>query len=252
MDCASVTSCKRTLFEGVVVVMVMGLLCQEAQAQAVRSTSFTGMDSRADLIVKRIRLSPAGHADNLILKYDQKLTPSFAINLELPAHIHLVTPWFSASGHGDFFARVRWIVSQGAWMHGAAVEVVLPVASEDALGTGRGQLNASGIVIRVFSPSFLTAVVLKQVTSVGGDADREAFSNTEVRLIPEWLMADGYAMMGEWRHTMEHRSDKHWQRAEASLIKRFDRNWAVQIGYSRDFGARPDRGSLFVSTRYLF
>lgn len=248
MDGASVTSFKQTMFWGI----CLGLLCMEAEAQAVRSTSFTGMDSRADLIIKRVRVSPEGEADNLILKYDQKLTPIFAINIEWPAHVNLVTPWFSTSGHGDFFARARWIVPHGAWMHGAAVEVVLPVASDDALGMGRGQLNASGILIRVFSPSFLTALVLKRVSSVGGDENRLGFNNTEIRVIPEWLLADGYAMMGEWRYTEEHRTDSRWQRAEVLLIKRFDRNWAAQIGYSRDVGDRPDRGSFFVSTRYLF
>ena len=223
-----------------------------AYAQQARGVNPADIDSRFDIIFKRVNLDPDGTADSLTLKYDYKLSSEWGLNFELPVYSRLSAPGLKATGNGDLFARARWIVPAGVWTYGASVETVLPVASKDALGTGRYQLNAAALLVRAFSPRFLTAVAAKQVTSIGGDSDRDKFSNTELRVVPVFILDQGWAVTGELRQTWEHRSNRDWQRAEVVLNKQFTQHWAGSLGAGRDFGDREDRGAVSVAVKYFF
>jgi hypothetical protein len=176
-------------------------LCAAALAQESRGVNPADIDSRLDVIVKRIRLEPSGDTTSLTLKYDYKLNTQWGLNFELPAYTKLSLPGFSRSGNGDFFARARCIVPAGVWTYGASCETVLPVASKDELGTGRYQQNAGALAVRAFSRSFLAAAVLKQTTSLGGDSARDKFSNTDLRVVPVFILPDGWGVTGEVRQT---------------------------------------------------
>lgn len=224
-----------------------------AQAQQSRGVNPAEIDSRFDVIVKHVGLEPDGKSQSLTLKYDYKLNQQWGLNFELPVYTRISQPGFSSSGSGDLFARARWIVPNGAWTYGAAMETVLPIASRDNLGTGRYQLNASVLAVRAFSPSFLLAAAIKQTTSVGGDSDRAKFSNTDARLVPVFILPQGWAITGELRQTWEHRgAQANWQRAEVSLNKQFDQNWAGSLSAGRDFGDRKDRGAISAAVKYFF
>jgi hypothetical protein len=216
-----------------------------ALAQEARGVNPADIDSRFDLIVKRVNLDPDGTTDVMTVKFDYKLNSNWGLNFELPAYTKLSVPGFSASGSGDFFARAGWI-------YGASFEVVAPAASKDELGTGRWQANVGALAVKPWTRAFLTAFVLKQTTSLGGDSDRAKFSNTEVRLVPVMVLADGWALSGEIRQTWEHRSDASWQRVEGTLNKQFNTQWAGSLGYSRDFGDRKDRGTFSGAVKYFF
>lgn len=223
-----------------------------AQAQQSRGVNPADIDSRFDVIVKHIGLEPSGNTRSMTLKYDYKLNNHWGLNFELPAYTKLSQPGFERSGNGDLFARARWIVPAGAWTYGAAVETVLPIASKDELGTGRYQLNVSGLVVRAFSASFLTAAALKQSSSIGGDSARPAISSTDFRIVPVFILPDGWAVTGELRQTWEHKTELTWQRAEVSLNKQFDAQWAGSVSAGRDFGDRKDRGAYSVALKYFF
>lgn len=227
-------------------------LCTAALAQDSRGVNPADIDSRFDVIVKQVRLEPTGNTTSMTFKYDYKLNTQWGLNFELPAYTKLSLPGLSRSGNGDFFARARWIVPAGAWTYGASFETVLPVASKDELGTGRYQLNAGGLAVRAFSRSFLAAAVIKQTTSVGGDSARDKFSNTEVRVVPVFILSDGWAVTGEVRQTWEHRTDLNWQRVEATLNKQLDLHWAGSVSLGRDFGDRKDRGAVSAAVKYFF
>ena len=237
---------------GVPALALLAASMVQAQAQQARGVNPAEIDSRFDVIAKRTHLSPAGTADSLTLKYDYRLSANWGLNFELPVYSRLAAPGLRATGNGDLFARARWIVPAGAWTYGASVETVLPVASRDALGTGRYQLNAAALLVRAFSPQFIAAVAAKQVTSFGGDSDRDKFSNTEIRLVPVVMLADGWAVSGELRQTWEHRSNLDWQRAEIVLNKQLTPQWAGSLGTSRDSGDRKDRGAVSVALKYFF
>nr|WP_295080444.1 hypothetical protein [uncultured Roseateles sp.] len=223
-----------------------------AQAQQSRGVNPAEIDSRFDLIAKQVNLEPSGNVRSATLKYDYKLNERWGLNFELPVYTKLSQPGFESRGNGDLFARARWIVPAGAWTYGASMETVLPVASKDALGTGRYQLNVGALAVRAFSASFLAAGVLKQITSVGGDGARESMRNTEIRVVPVFILPDGWAVTGELRQTWEHVSDFSWQRAEATLNKQFDLHWAGSVSLGRDFGDRKDRGALSLAVKYFF
>lgn len=224
-----------------------------AHAQLARGVNPAEIDSRFDVIVKQVNLPIAGHNQSVTLKYDYKLNQQWGLNFELPAYTRVSQPGFKSGGNGDLFARARWIVPDGAWTYGASLETVLPTASRDALGTGRYQLNGAMLAVRAFSASFLAAGVIKQSTSVGGDSDRAKFSNTDVRLVPVFILPQGWAVTGELRQTWEHRGEKaSWQRVELSLNKQFDLNWAGSISAGRDWGDRKDRGAVSVALKYFF
>ncbi|MFC3146927.1 hypothetical protein [Piscinibacterium candidicorallinum] len=223
-----------------------------AHAQQARGVNPAEIDSRFDVILKRVELDSTGSTTSLTLKYDYRLNNQWGLNFELPVYTRLSQPGFSRTGTGDFFARARWIVPSGQWTYGASAETVLPVASKDELGTGRYQANVGALVVRAFSPSVLGAAVLKQVTSVGGDSSRASFSNTEFRIVPVLILDQGWALTGEIRQTWEHKSNLSWQRIEATLNKQFDKNWAGSVSLGTDTGDRKDRGAVSLATKYFF
>jgi hypothetical protein len=224
-----------------------------ALAQEARGVNPADIDSRIDLIVKRVNLDPDGTTDVVTFKFDYKLNSHWGVNFELPAYTKLSVPGFSATGNGDLFARARYIQpTASGWIYGASFEVVAPAASKDELGTGRWQGNVGALAVKPWTRAFLTAFVLKQTTSLGGDADRAKFSNTELRLVPVLMLGDGWALSGEVRQTWEHRSNASWQRVEGTLNKQFSSRWAGSLGYSHDFGDKEDRGALSAAAKYFF
>lgn len=223
-----------------------------AHAQEVRGVNPAEIDSRADLIYKRINLHPSGVTEIWTAKYDYKLNTQWGLNFELPVASKLSVLGVSVSGGGDLFARARWIVPVGSMTYGLSFETVLPIASDDALGTGRYQLNFAALAVKPWSSSFLTAVALKQTTSLGGDGHRDEFSNTDIRLVPVVILSNGWAITGEIRQTWEHRSNLSWQRAEATLNKQFSAQWAGSVSYGRDFGDKKDEGAISLAVKYFF
>ena len=223
-----------------------------AQAQQARGVNPADIDSRIDVIAKQINLDPDGTSRSLTFKYDYKLGSEWGLNFELPAYSRLALPGLTRTGNGDLFARARWIVPHGAWTTGASFETVLPVASKDELGTGRYQFNVGALAVRAFSPGFIAAGVVKQSTSFGGDSARPKISNTEVRLVPVFILPAGWAVTGELRQTWEHETSFRWQRTEATVNKQFDQHWAGSLSLSRDYGDRPDRGAVSVALKYFF
>jgi len=222
-------------------------------AQEVRGVNPADIDSRFDVIYKRVNLSPTGKTDIWTLKYDYKLNNQWGLNFELPVTSKLSVPGLSVSGNGDFFARARYIIPGANGMtYGLAFETVLDAASKNELGTGKHQLNVGALVVKPWSRGFLTAATLKQVTSVGGDSQRAKFSNTELRFIPVFILQDGWAVTGDLRQTWEHRSSQSWQRLELSLNKQFNVHWAGGIGISKDFDDKKDRSTLSVAAKYFF
>ncbi len=223
-----------------------------ALAQQVRGVNPAEIDSRFDVILKQVALEPAGTLRTLTFKYDYKLNDRWGLNFELPVDARLSQPGFTSNGTGDLFARARWIVPTGTWTYGMSAETVLPTANRDELGTGRYQANVSGLLVRAFSPRFIAAAVLKQTTSLGGESERAKFSNTEVRIVPVFILPGGWAVSGELRQTWEHTADLDWQRVEVTVNKQFDVRWAGSLSASRDSGDRKDRGALSVAVKYFF
>lgn len=238
--------------------LAVAALCASGlvQAQQSRGVNPADIDSRFDVIYKRVNIDPEGSLDVWTLKYDYKLTNNWGLNFELPVASKLKTPGFSASGNGDFFARARYIVPAGPWIYGLSFETVLDTASKDALGTGRNQLNFAALAVRPWSPGFISAFAAKRITALGSDGGSPKFNNTEVRFIPVFILPDGWAITGEVRQTWEHRGtsaqEKSWRRYEATLNKQFNLQWAGSVSYSTDTGDNKDDGTYSLAVKYFF
>jgi hypothetical protein len=104
----------------------------------------------------------------------------------------------------------------------------------------------------VDDPRFIAAGPRKQTTGVGGDNARAYFGNTELRLVPVFILPEGWAITGELRQTWEHRTDFKWQRAELTLNKQFNLNGAGSVSTSRDFSDRRDGGGASMALKCFF
>ncbi len=224
-----------------------------ASAQdTTRGVNPADIDSRLDVVFKQVRLEPAGRLDVLTFKYDYKLNAHWGLSAELPTVSRLAAPGLRVTGNGDLFGRARWIVPAGDWTVGAAVETVLPAATNDALGLGKVQVNFGALAVKPLSRQMLLAALVKHSSGFAGERDRPDFTNTEVRVLPVILLSKGWAVTGEWRYTAEHRSGLRWQRTEAGLNKQFNPTWAGSLSYARDHGDRPDRGTVTAAVKYFF
>lgn len=225
---------------------------EEVQSRGVNPAD---IDNRIDLIIKNVMLDGEGDVLSITGKFDRKLSQKVGLNFELPMYTKLDTPLFSASGNGDFYARARYITQKGKWSVGGSAEIVLPIASNDALGTGKYQLNFGALAVRPVNARFMVAFVAKQVTSVGGDGNRNDLSTTELRVLPIFPLDNGWAVVGEYRRIFSHEdANPTYSYGEVSLNKQLDTHWALSGSYSRticDCSARDD-GGISASVKYFF
>ena len=232
------------------------ILAQEGQGQVqARGVNPADIDNRVDLIAKLVMLDGEGDVFSLTGKFDKKVNSKVGLNFELPVYTRLDTPGFGASGNGDLFARVRYITQKGRWSVGGSAEVVLPVASSDALGSGKYQLNVALLAVRPVNRRFMAAFALKQVTSVAGDSDRNDIRTTEVRVLPIFPLDNGWALVTEYRRVFSHESaNPTYSYAEGSLSKQLNANWNMSGSYSRTLcqcSARDD-GAVGLAIKYFF
>lgn len=225
---------------------------EEVQSRGVNPAD---IDNRIDLIVKNVMLDGEGDVLSITGKFDKKLSQKVGLNFELPMYTKLDTPFFSASGNGDFYARARYITQKGRWSVGASTEIVLPIASKDALGFGKYQVNFGALAVRPVNAHFMVALVAKQVTSVGGDSNRSDINTTEFRVLPIFPLDNGWAVVGEYRRVFSHENaNPTFSYGEVSLNKQLDTHWALSGSYSHticDCGAGDD-GGISASVKYFF
>lgn len=132
----------------------------------------------------------------LTFKYDRAILGQYGVNLELP-----VADLDSSSGHtrgiGDLNLRGRVQFRQGRATYITGVEAVFPTASDDALGTGKYQLNPTVVGVYAFSEQFFVAGVAKHLFSVAGGAQRDDIVQGQYRFLAArtlgkdwWLLLD--------------------------------------------------------------
>lgn len=87
------------------------------------------------------------------------------------------------SGVGDIALRARNVQSDGPWSTLLAAEVVLPTASDDALGSGKWQINPAGGVVYALSQTSFVFAGYRHILSVAGDDDRPDISDMQPRVL---------------------------------------------------------------------
>jgi hypothetical protein len=132
----------------------------------------------------------------LTLKYDRAIQGIYGLNFELPL-ARFESPGLSANGVGDLNVRARYQARVGQMTVIAGVESVLPVASDDLLGSGKWQLNPTLAVVQPLAGTAFLAGVVKSINSVAGDDARPDLSQLQLRALlgyssPQgwWVLAD--------------------------------------------------------------
>jgi hypothetical protein len=116
------------------------------------------------------------------LKYDRAIQGIYGVNMELPVG-SFDSPYRDDVGVGDLNLRGRVQFRAERWTFITGLEAVLPVASEDTLGSGKYQLNPVAVAVYPFSASTFAAFAAKQLFSVAGDSDRADIVQGQYRVI---------------------------------------------------------------------
>lgn len=249
--------------------LCFALLTANSFAQGVQSRGVNpaDIDTRIDLINDFIRLNGGGSSNTTTVKIDKKLSNQAGLNFEMPLAININSPTFSTSGNGDLFSRFRYMVPIAGWTFGASAEVVLPVASSEALGKGRYLMGVGALAVKPWSNKFLTAFVAKTSHSIGGyntslnqqtnvtsaSSDLTNYTVSEVRFMPIFILDGGYAVVGEVRQSWGQIPDRaQWTYVKVDLNKQFNVNWAATIGINKTYGDLKDYGGISASIKYFF
>lgn len=244
------------------VVSALGLLtvADHAGAQQVRGVNPADIDTRFDIIGKYNWLPGGSFIYTATLKYDYRATDKIGLNFELPVHANYhfsgvpgVIASFDDRGIGDTFARVRFIERIGPWSLGGAAEVVLPTATEQTVGSGKYQLNPALLAVFAWSPSLITAGVVKSYNSIGGDDDRADIRNIEVRAIQAFMFPNKMFVTLDVKHTWDLTSSQTaWFEGATETGYQFSPTLVGSLRVSRKWGDIEDRGAVEVAIKNFF
>lgn len=184
----------------------------------------------------------------LVAKYDYRVqgTP-FGINVELPVAAHLSAPGSNVTGHGDLFARGRYVTTRGRWSFGGAIEVVAPVGS-DAFSAGRWQTNPAVLAVYAWNAQDITAVVHKRVYGdIAGDDDAQDLNQYQSRVIQIHIFPSGWFTQADLARWQDARSGDGWFDARLSAGKQLGARTRLQGELKRQFGDRSNDIALSIS-----
>lgn len=146
---------------------------------------FTMLDASNDMSVS-----------NMVLKYDQAFKGIYGLNFELP--LGYFDSYFGhEKGIGDLNVRARVQYRAGSETYIAGVEAVFPTATEEPLGDGKYQLNPSFVAVHAFSERTFSAVVAKQMFTIGGDDDRDDITRGQYRFLMAHTTPDGWWFLAD-------------------------------------------------------
>lgn len=249
--------------------LFIALLLPNSQAEEIQSKGVNpaDIDTRIDIINDNVRLKGGGQTNTTTFKFDKKLSDQSGFNIEIPFLININSPNYSTQGNGDLFARYRYMVPVNGWTIGGSGELVLPIATEPALGKNKYLVGIGALAVKPWSREFITAFVAKQTQSLGGYnnslnpsanvssviSDQTTYTSTEIRFMPIFVLKDGWAVVVDGRQYWgQIPRSAQWTFVKVDVNKQFTQHWAGTIGLSKTFDALADRGALSASVKYFF
>jgi len=142
----------------------------------------------------------------LTVKYDRAIQGRYGLNFELPL-ARFQAPGFSANGYGDLNVRGRYQHSAGRMTFIAGAEAVLPVASDDLLGSGRWQLNPTLAAVYPLADTAFLAGVVKSFNSVASDGDRADISQLQLRALVGYSAPQGWWLLADPQYWVDRDAD---------------------------------------------
>ncbi|WP_291821070.1 hypothetical protein [Bosea sp. (in: a-proteobacteria)] len=222
-------------------------------------------DTRADLIVKYNALTRSSGIFTTTLKFDYRLSQDVGLNLEMPVLGHFRRsspgpglPGLNEAGTGDVFLRVRYVTGIGAGSLGqtsigGAIEAVFPTASNDTLGSGTVQLNASALLVQAWNASLITAFVVKSTHSVHELHGRRAVQEHSARVVQAFILPHGMFATLDAKYNWETINNRdNWWEGQIEFGMMLDARTSASLGIGRKWGSREDRGSVSATVKRFF
>lgn len=170
----------------------------QAESETVRGVNPADNLTKFEILPKFSMVDDGGDisVSTMTFKYDRAFQGIYGLNFELPV-AYFDSPFVDEFGIGDFNIRARYQHRADNWTFIAGAETVLPIASDDTLGSGKYQLNPTIVGVYAFSQQTFAAVVAKHLFSIGGESDRADIVQGQYRCIlahttPSgwWFLAD--------------------------------------------------------------
>lgn len=219
----------------------------------VRGVNPADILNRADLILKLVN-QKQGETIIGVAKFDKKLGDGLGANLELPFASYNNIGTMDAFGIGDVFLRVRYVKAINPGLIAlASAELVVPLATDPLLGTGKWQLNPGGGFVKIWSQKAFTAIVYKRSFSIAGDAARADISINNIRALQTFILDKGWYTTIDGRHEWQTRGvNEDWTTAEFEIGRQFNARWAASIRIGKIWGDRANDGALEFNVRTFF
>lgn len=223
------------------------------QDAAVRGVNPADILNRADLIMKVIN-QKQGETITTVAKYDKKLGDGLGANFELPFASYNNIGTMDAFGIGDAFLRVRYVKALNPGLIAlASAELVVPVATDPLLGTGKWQVNPGGGLVKIWSQKAFTALVYKHSFSIAGDSGRADISVNNARALQTFILDKGWYVTFDGRHEWQTRGlNEDWTTGEFEVGRQFSARWAASLRIGKTWGDRANDGALEMNVRTFF
>lgn len=224
-----------------------------ATDQAVKGVNPADVLDRADLIVKVIDL-PTGSAWAMVGKFDKNLGNSFLGAIEVPFLQGLDVGPAGVTGVGDTLLKFRKVIPLGGSLIGiAAIEFILPTATEPALGAGKWQVNPGAGVVQMWSPRTFSVLLYKHSLSVAGSDSRPDISVHSVRALQSVILDHGWYVTLDGRHEWQRRGrNEDWTQVDFEVGRQFSRSFAASAKVGRTWGDRRNNGAIELNVRTFF
>lgn len=184
----------------------------------------------------------------MVAKYDYKFANNpVGLNFELPIQGVIDTPFGSSRGHGDLFARIRYIRPMGRFQVGAAFEVVAPIGEKPLTG-GRWQTNPGLLVVYPWNNRNITAYVHKRIYGyITDDASLPDINQYSNRILQIHIWPNGWFAQGDVSFLNDSRNGDDWIDARASVGKQLSASSRMQVELKKFFSDRDNDFALSVS-----
>lgn len=224
-----------------------------ANSDQVRGVNPADILNRADLIFKAIN-QKQGETLVAVAKYDKKLGDGLGANFELPFASYNNIGSGNAFGIGDVSMRIRYVKALNPGLIAlASAELVVPLATDALIGTGKWQLNPGGGIVRIWSARAFTALVYKHSFSIAGDSGRADISVNSARALQTFILDKGWYVTVDGRHEWQTRGlSEDWTTAEFDVGRQFNARWAASMRIGKTWGDRANDGAVEINVRTFF
>jgi hypothetical protein len=221
--------------------------------QSVKGVNPADVLDRADLIVKVIDL-PTGSAWAMVGKFDKSLGDGFLGAIEVPFLQGLNAGPVGATGVGDTLVKFRKVMPLAGSLVGiAAMEFVLPTATEPVLGAGKWQVNPGAGVVQIWSPRTFSVLLYKHSFSIAGADTRPDISVHSVRALQTLILGGGWYATLDGRYEWQRRGrDEDWTQVDFEVGRQFSRRFAASAKIGKTWGDRRNNGTLELNVRTFF